>query len=620
MADDKTTLVLDLDNAEFTSKIRESLGLMEGFGNIEGLAKLGMQLVELGEIFAPIVIAILAVKAALDLTKEAEHIEAIEKSFQMLAKSAGLAGDALKEKLIAAAGGLASETEILQAANQAIIGMGENANRLPEIMELARKRTAGFGGDLVTNFENLSRALESGSPKMLRQFGIMIDVNKAHEDFAKSVGFGATVLDQESQRVAVMNAALAQMQEKYKDIDTSTLKTTNSTKGLWTSVKELWEAFEVGINKAFKLSEKFSAVINTISGFVQKLTANVKYHYGISDEGSKDHQKNLQKEAENTKNAAEEEKKRAVARITSQEKYKADVNKFNAELVKIAQDRAKQDEAIETNLENFKKLRLQEIQNAEHQAAEEEKKIRQQAAQLGLAHSAQVAEAIKNIEKKKTDEIQKIRNKSYQDEYNALKNLENQNRNTAQGIMIGWRTALAQSKMEVNDMGKQGEKAFGSLKSHAISAFQEMGKGAKSGGDIVKGFMLGTLGDVATQWGEFHLINGAATYNFVEVAEGGALIALGAALQSIGSSSGSSASSGGGGGGGGGGGAGGASAYGPSTAASPQTQAATQHKTLTIAFHGDYLDTDATRTKFMDMIRQSGDYTDFNLLKVGQSS
>ncbi len=610
-----TTTVLDLDNSDFVNKVRESLGLMEGFGDIEGLLKLTGQLVALGEMFAPIVIAVMAVKAALDLTTEAEHIEQINRSFQMLASSAGLAGDALKEKLVAAAGGLASETEILQAANKEILAMGENASKLPQIMELARKYTAGFGGDLIQNFEQLSTALERGNPKMLQHFGIVVDINKAHEDYARNLGFGAAMLDQTTQKQAVLNAALAQAEEKYKGIDTSQLKATQSQQTLWAATKELFETWAVGLNKVMHLSEAFSHVIGRMTELVNIWTADVKSVFGLQEDGSKKVVKGKEDELAATKKTDEAEKQQAVSRITNQDKYKTAVTKFNQEILKIAEQRQKDEEKDDVTLSQFKKLRMEEEQNIIKQASEQETKIRQQAAQLGLSHSQQVADAIKNIEKKKTDDIRQLHIKAQQDEVLALKNLQQQNEYTATGFSAAWRKNSAQAKLDLQNFGKLGDMTFKTVGSRAVDAFKAMGKGSQDAGQAIKGFLFGTIGDVAVAQGTEILLSSIWPPNPVGLAAGGALIAFGEALSAVGQGSGGTPSAGGG------GGASAASAP-PSAAAqsTAPTPVASQSKTLSIAFHGDFVDTDASRTKFMDMIRQSGDYTDFNLLKVGQSS
>ncbi len=242
MADEVTKVVLDLDNAEFVEKMQDSLGLIGQLGNSEGLQGLVESLTTIGTIAGVLGVAFLAVKTALDLTTEAEHIQQINNSFQMLATNAGLAGDALKDKLVAASGGLASETEILGAANKAIVQMGDNAGKLPEIMELARKYTAGFGGDLITNFQNMSRAMQMGNVRMLAQFGIVVDATHAHQEYAKSLGSSVEFLSQAGQKQAVFNVALEQAKQKFSGIDESALKTTQSLKSIsvaFTEIKEM---------------------------------------------------------------------------------------------------------------------------------------------------------------------------------------------------------------------------------------------------------------------------------------------------------------------------------------------------------------------------------------------
>lgn len=161
MADDTTKVVLDLDNSEFVSKLQESLGLLGDFGGGDSLSPLMEKLASIGEVTGVLAVGFLAFKTALDLTTEGEKIEQINQSFEKLAESVGLSASTLKNGLLEATKGLVSETDLLQAANQAIVKMGDNAGRIPEIMELARKATTVFGGDLISNFNQLSSALSA---------------------------------------------------------------------------------------------------------------------------------------------------------------------------------------------------------------------------------------------------------------------------------------------------------------------------------------------------------------------------------------------------------------------------------------------------------------------------
>src|SRR3990167_1747747 len=90
-------------------------------------------------------------KAIFDLVAEGEKVAQIDRSFGALAKSAGLSADAIRNGLVGAAQGLADDTDIIQAANRGIVALGAQADKLPEVMDLARKATTLFAGDLVQN-------------------------------------------------------------------------------------------------------------------------------------------------------------------------------------------------------------------------------------------------------------------------------------------------------------------------------------------------------------------------------------------------------------------------------------------------------------------------------------
>ncbi len=214
-------------------------------------------------------------------------------------------------------------------------------------------------------------------------------------------------------------------------------------------------------------------------------------------------------------------------------------------------------------------------------------------------------------------DITQVRVKSENDEITALKNLAAQNDKTSTAFGASWAKNGAEARKSLQSMNTAATVTFGAVKNQAVSAFKAMGDGSKSGADAMKGFVLGALGEIAMEYGTFHLINGIATYNFVEVAEGGALIALGAALSSMGSGSGSSASTSASSGGGGGGSD---SAMVPSLGASASpAPAAAQQKHMTVAIHGNIFDTDQTRTRLVDMLRQASDATDFQFTKVGST-
>jgi hypothetical protein len=667
MADEVTKVVLDLDNAEFVEKMQDSLGLIGQLGNSEGLQGLVEGLTTIGAIAGVLGVAFLGIKTALDLTVEAEHIQQLNNSFQMLAANAGLAGDALKDKLVTAAGGLVSETELLGAANKAIVQMGDNAGKIPEIMELARKYTAGFGGDLITNFEQMSKAMQMGNTRMLAHFGIVVDATHAHQEYAKSLGSSTEFLSQAGQKQAIFNVALEQAKAKFGGIDESAIKTTNALKSIGVAFTEIKEMAALAWNAM--AGDAVSHAVTNVSDLIHGYATQMKAWFGTGKEQADATKESLErqsaqykmlisqtnqafnpgqyagyvnalkvvelelekvnKQTERSEELAQHKAQASgpktndaaamaeaeKARSLDHEKILKEKTKFEGDLLKIKQAAEKDEEKSITSLAEFQKLRDQEIITSAKEASQKMNDLRVNALAKGLITEQQYAQAVANIQKKMNSDITQIRQKSYADEVTAMKNLEAQNEKTATGFSAAWHKNGAQASRDFEDMSKFGENTFKAVGSNATSAFKAIGDGSKNAADALKGAMFGALGSIAETEGEYLLLAGIGTYDPVKIAEGAALIAFGSAVSAMGTGGSKVSSSGGGSSGGG-------SSAAPATQASASTSpspVAAQSKSLTVAISGNIFETDQTRTRLMDMIRQAGDFTDFNLKQIGQS-
>ena len=107
------------------------------------------------------------------------------------------------------------------------------------------------------------------------------------------------------------------------------------------------------------------------------------------------------------------------------------------------------------------------------------------------------------------------------------------------------------------------------------------------------------------------LAEGIGTYDGVKVAEGGALLALSGLIRGLagGGGGGGSSSSGGGGGAG--------SAPGPATGLEKPHLDETQKKSVTIQVQGNYFETEQTKTRITEMIRETSDATDYKFQQIG---
>lgn len=675
MANETTKVVLDLDNKEFVSKLREALGLLGELGKTESLEALSQSFLAIGAVAGVVGAAVLAIKTAIDWTEEAEKIKQVSAAFDNLAKSAGLSADVIKKELLKAVDGLADDTKVIESASKLMTTMGQDAEHLGEVMQLARKYTALFGGDLIQNFEGLGKAIEFGNQRMLRTYGIIIDVDKAQKDYAKTLGVGVQYLTDAEKRHAAFNAALTQGAKNFKDVDENALKTQNSIKRIGTAFEEMKEAAILAWDKVAGtkvasmiawLAEKMHGVAVDVKAFfgdqeaqrerdIAAIKDQIKYEEALlarKKEGgilnkvlaamdfssADDRQKNIDKlktQLKSLEDEAEkaEHKSRRTGGGTTRErpdrtKLIEDQRKFEAELLRIKEDSIRNREQVEEDAAKMIDLINEEIVVQHSQAENKILEIHKKRADGVIKTDEDMSIAIQDIREKEAAKIIELERKKEEASIQAARNREERERYTAAGVAAGWNLSAQQAANDAKNFSKLGQTAFTQFKSHAVDAFKAIGTGSKTAGEIAKGFMFGSIGAIAEAWGETILGAGIGTFNPVQIAEGGALIALGEYLKSQGSSSGGGSDSGGAGGGGGGGSGGGGGGIpgltGLGTDAGapgggPPLMKPEERKSVNINIQGHYFETEQTRTRMMDMIRESGDFTDFDLKKIGQN-
>jgi hypothetical protein len=207
---------------------------------------------------------IFAIKEALDLVFDAEKIKATNQQFEILAANVGISADALKEGLVAASHGLVDDTDLVGLANKGIIELGSNAKRLPEVMELARKAAAGFGGTVVERFEEINQAIATGNTRTIKQIGLTVDADGAYRKLASSLGVGVDELSQFAKQQALMNAVLEKGGSQYANINTEITENTNTYRQLKVTLAQIGEtailAFDRLAGPAVREALKFMSI------------------------------------------------------------------------------------------------------------------------------------------------------------------------------------------------------------------------------------------------------------------------------------------------------------------------------------------------------------------------
>lgn len=664
MAEAKAKVVLDLDNKEFIQKLRESMGLVGSLGNAQGFEDITKNFLAIGRAVGVATAAFAAAKTAFDLTLQAEKIEQISRSFDAMAESVGLAARTIREDLIEATGGLIDDDEALQSATRAMAALGDQAARIPEIMSLARKATVLFGGEVTQNFETFSTAIASGNARSLRQFGIIVDTEKALEKYARTLGVSANYLSEAGKKQAVANAALEQARAKFQNVDESALKATNSFKRFQVQLGELVDTTATAVGQSSAFGKFFDYLSKSAQGYgvlvqrylgtgleterlkMSELSAglfdarerlkalNAEYEKASmlerpfmqsSINRQRDKVKELEREVElqRTKVAGMEKEAEAQAKAEAKPKAEApaakaggvdlsqlrkDQEAFLRDVAKLESEIFERRKANALDMATYEAAHAEQVRALAEQAAMQAQEVDQKAASLGLQNDEQVANAKAAIYENlnlKLNELEMQRQNA------AVQVAENQLRvaqTTAEGIAAAFALGSAQAARDFENFGRRGQVVFKAFEKNAVSSLIALGEGTADAGEAMRGFMFGALADIAEAEGRVMLLQ--AFHNPAAGAAGAALLVLSGVLRGM---AGSRARGDIGGGGAGGGAQGGVTAPGE---ARPEAEQAPR-RAVTIQIQGSYFETDQTRARLMEMIRESGDFTDFNLRQIG---
>jgi hypothetical protein len=739
----KTEFTLDLDAKEMIHGLMSVKEHIAEIGETKNLAGLTEGLLEVSKLVGVVGVAFLALKTTVDAVFEAEHIRQINLQFEAMAANAGIVGDELKEGLVGAAKGLVDDTEILQAANKAMVEMGESAEKLPQIMELARKATAVFGGDLVSNFETINQAIANGQTRMLKHLGLNIDVKKANEEYAASLGITASQLSETDKKQALLNAVLEKGKKSFKDVNESVLEANNTWKMFKTTMSQVGETITLAIEKTAgptirsflkdlttaaiefrdsitakfgEGSEKIVATSKVLEREFTQLTNKLNeldksgqtfFNGSWVTKGSKladiaaeqmrarmeEIRKELDKTNASIKKAHEEQKAivdgksegRPDAEHGDQKKIAQDKAKFEQDMVRMHQEALQsqiaathswaekerlaleqvaveaqkyaakkqqissdehlnskqkhslllaEEEAYQARLTELevkrsqeKQMHLQEQMRMTQDSAMFERMIEEQKDQARVMRDQQLLLIEQNkalsdqdkrnqslqIEQEYQAQITQIQMNAYQEREAMLQRWVYSSNNAAEQFARGFASASQKAANDLANFGKQGQMVFGMLTNHVSNAFMQMGEGSKKGSQVMREAMFGLIADIAQYYGQMMIATSIFPPNPPVFAAGAGLLVLAGYLrsQARGKSGGMSFS----GGGSGMGDIGGV----PSTFSSAEQlkQNTKDAKAVHLEVHGNIFDTESTRQRITELVRQSVDSTDFSITRVG---
>ena len=203
-------------------------------------------------IFAGAVIAAAAsTKLAFDSALGGEEINAIGKRFDELALRFGALPEQLRSSFAESSKGLLDMEDIMKGTRQSFLELGTLSNQLPQLFQVATNIARTQGGSAIDIVGDLSRAIATGSTRVLRDAGLFIDAKDASEAYAKSLGKTANELTETEKKQAILNAALEQASKKFGDNVQSVTPMADSIKRLGVSAGEVFDTFKLRASEVF---------------------------------------------------------------------------------------------------------------------------------------------------------------------------------------------------------------------------------------------------------------------------------------------------------------------------------------------------------------------------------
>jgi len=165
--------------------------------------------------------------------------EGIERGFNNLARSAGFSAQAF-EKFKKATDGTIGSTELMTQANNAmLLGITDSEDQMAEMFDIAQRLAQALGKDAAFGIESLVTGLGRQSKLMLDNLGIMIDVEKANESYAKSLDKTASELTDQERKQAFVNEAMRSAKGLVSDLGEEQLTTADRIARMNASMEEM---------------------------------------------------------------------------------------------------------------------------------------------------------------------------------------------------------------------------------------------------------------------------------------------------------------------------------------------------------------------------------------------
>lgn len=150
---------------------------------------------------------------------EGQRIDGLTQSFEDLQASIGRIGTQSLQELRNATRGLVSDLELFEAANNAVLlGVDRGTGAFTELAAAAVTLGQATGRTATQALNDLTTGIGRQSRLILDNLGIIVDTNKAYEDYAASIGVATNALTEQQQTLAFQAAVLDSVNAKVAEL------------------------------------------------------------------------------------------------------------------------------------------------------------------------------------------------------------------------------------------------------------------------------------------------------------------------------------------------------------------------------------------------------------------
>lgn len=164
---------------------------------------------QLGQVIGLATTAVAAFGSAFEFGEIAAGNERLRQSGEQLAAQYGQSMDVIVSKVHNASLGTVSDMDIIASSNKAMmLGVGGDADKLANLMEIAAFRGRAMGLSTAQAFDDMSRGIGRMSPMILDNLGIVVDADSTYSAYAESIGKSANELSRSEKVQALLNKVL----------------------------------------------------------------------------------------------------------------------------------------------------------------------------------------------------------------------------------------------------------------------------------------------------------------------------------------------------------------------------------------------------------------------------